>query len=135
MVPATFLSAMGLGAGLGVAGIGLPFFELGIALSVVTMGLVVAAGRPWPVGLAMAMVGVFALFHGRAHGAEMPRDLSGVGYGLGFVLATALLHVAGITLAAMSRSPIGRLTRATGVAICMAGLISVVAAGLEGQLP
>ena len=129
-VPATFVAAMALGGVLGVAGVALPLVEVGIALSVVTLGLAVVAGRAWPVGLAMALVGVFAILHGHAHGAEMPAVASGVAYGLGFVLATALLHATGIgmALSAPSCSPVSRLTRAAGMAICVAGLPLVVAA-------
>ena len=131
-VPTTFVLVMALGGALGVASVQLPFVELGIALSVATLGLVVVAGRPWPVGLAMALVGMFAVFHGHAHGAEMPVDASGVAYGLGFLLATSLLHASGIglgmALAFLSRSPTGRLTQATGMAICVAGVMLLVGA-------
>ena len=131
-VPTTFVLVMALGGASGVASVQLPFVELGIALSVATLGLLVVAGRPWPVGLAMALVGVFAVFHGHAHGAEMPVDASGVAYGLGFLLATSLLHASGIglrmALAFLSRSPTGRLTQATGMAICVAGVTLLVAA-------
>lgn len=131
-VPATFVAVMALGGVLGVAGVPLPFVEFGIALSVVVLGLVVLAGRPWPVGLAMAMVGVFAVFHGHAHGAEMPVGVSGVTYGLGFVIATTFLHAAGIGiglgLARLARSPTSRLTQASGAAICIAGLMLLMGA-------
>lgn len=131
-VPATFVAVLALGGILGVAGVPLPFVELAIALSVVTFGLVIVVGRPWPVGLAMALVGAFALFHGHAHGTEMPADASGLAYGLGFVVATGLLHACGfglgLVLAHLSRRPAGRLTQATGTAICLAGLTLLVSA-------
>ncbi len=97
-VPLSFVSVMAVGGALGVAGIAIPFVEAGIAISVIVLGLAVALRWQWPVAAAMALVGVFAIFHGHAHGAEMPVDASGLEYGLGFMLATALLHVVGIGL-------------------------------------
>lgn len=98
LVPAAFVAVMALGGALGLAGIGVPFVEAGIALSVVVLGVAVALGVRTPVAVAMAMAGVFAVFHGHAHGAEMPETVAGMTYGLGFLLGTALLHVAGIAV-------------------------------------
>lgn len=100
LVPLSFVGMMAVGFLLGVGQIEVPFVELGIALSSVVIGGVAALGRPMPVVAAMALVGVFAIFHGHAHGAEMPADAGGLTYALGFMTATALLHAAGI-LAAM----------------------------------
>ena len=97
LVPLTFVSVMALSGFLGVAGIPVPFVEIGIALSVIVLGAVVAFGVKAPVALAMGAVGLFAIFHGHAHGTEMPLDASGFEYGIGFMLATAVLHAAGIT--------------------------------------
>lgn len=99
LVPLSFVAMMAVGFGLGVAQIDVPFVELGIALSSVVIGGLAALGRPMPVVAASALVGVFAIFHGHAHGTEMPADSSGLGYALGFIVATALLHVAGIAAA------------------------------------
>jgi urease accessory protein len=96
LVPLTFVAAMALGGFLGVAGIPVPFVEIGIALSVIVLGAVVAFGIKAPVALAMGAVGLFAIFHGHAHGSEVPLDVSGFEYGIGFMLATALLHAMGI---------------------------------------
>ena len=96
LLPLSFVGLMALGGLADVAGMPLPFVEIGIALSVVVLGLAVAFGVNAPVALAVALVGAFAVFHGHAHGAEMPLGVSGAAYGLGFVLATALLHVVGI---------------------------------------
>lgn len=96
LVPISFVGMMGVGFLLGVAQVDLPFVELGIALSSVVIGGVAALGRPMPVVTAMALVGVFAIFHGHAHGVEMPSDASGAEYALGFIAATALLHAVGI---------------------------------------
>lgn len=96
LVPAAFVGMMAVGFLIGINGIELPLVELGIAASSIVIGAVAALGRPIPVVAAMALVGVFAIFHGHAHGAEMPADSSGLGYALGFMAATALLHAAGI---------------------------------------
>jgi urease accessory protein len=123
LVPAAFVGMMVAGGALGVAGIPLPYVELGIAGSVVVLGAVIAAGRRLPVALAMSLAGAFAVFHGHAHGTEMPLDASGLEYGAGFVLATALLHAAGIGLGA-GAATIGRslVLRLGGGGIALAGL-------------
>lgn len=97
-VPLTFVAVMAVGGMLGIEKIEIPFVEVGIALSVVVLGLIVALRVRWPVAAAMALVGVFAVFHGYAHGAEMPLDASGASYAAGFMVATALLHITGIAL-------------------------------------
>jgi urease accessory protein len=95
-VPLTFVSVMALGGFLGVMGVPIPFVEVGIALSVVVLGAIVAIGVRAPLAVAMGAVGLFAIFHGHAHGSEMPLDASGLEYGVGFMLATAVLHAVGI---------------------------------------
>ena len=96
LVPSTFVLVMAVGGALGVLGVNLPFVEIGIALSVVVLGAVVALDIKAPVAVAMGLVGLFAIFHGHAHGAEMPEDAGGGAYAAGFMLATTLLHVVGI---------------------------------------
>lgn len=98
LVPTAFVAMMAAGGFAGVERIQLPFVETGIALSVVVLGLAVAFHWKLPVAAASALVGLFAIFHGHAHGSEMPVDASGLGYAAGFMLATASLHVAGIGL-------------------------------------
>src|SRR4051812_2435979 len=98
LVPLSFVAMMALGGALGIAGVNIPFVEVGIGLSVVALGAAVALRLDMPVAGAMAFVGFFAVFHGYAHGAEMPDTASGLAYGAGFVLAMALLHGAGIAL-------------------------------------
>ncbi|ABS67432.1 HupE/UreJ family protein [Xanthobacter versatilis] len=125
-VPLSFVALMAVGGALGVGGIDLPFVELGIALSVVVLGAVVALGLKAPLALAMGLAGFFALFHGHAHGTEMPMDASGLTYGLGFISATALLHVAGLGLG-MAIGRFGethgtRYVRGAGAAVALAGL-------------
>src|SRR6218665_3213788 len=99
LVPLSFVGMMIVGFALGLAQVDVPFVELGIALSSVVIGAAAAMGRPIPVTLAMSLVGAFAVFHGHAHGAEMPPATGGLTYALGFVAATALLHLAGIAAA------------------------------------
>jgi len=95
-VPLTFVSVMAAGSALPMLGIGLPFVEQGIVLSVLLLGVLVAASVRLPLWLGSAIVGLFALWHGHAHGTEMPASAAGLFYGLGFMLTTALLHVAGV---------------------------------------
>ncbi|MBY2910280.1 HupE/UreJ family protein [Rhizobium leguminosarum] len=98
LVPATFVLVMAVGGGLGIAGVNLPFVEVGIALSVIVLGAIVALNVKAPTAVAMGIVGLFAIFHGHAHGAEMPEDAGGAAYAAGFMFATALLHAAGLGL-------------------------------------
>lgn len=131
LVPAAFVGMMALGGALGMAGHGLPFVELGITGSIVVLGAVIAVGRTLPVPAAMALVGLMAVFHGHAHGTEMPVSASGLEYGLGFILATALLHAVGIGLAigaARVKAAAAPLAlRIGGGAIAAAGLALFVA--------
>jgi urease accessory protein len=106
LVPLAFVSMMVVGFLLGMGGLQLPFVELGIALSSVVIGGAAAFGKPIKTVIAAALVGVFAVFHGLAHGAEMPLASSGLDYALGFVAATGLLHLAGIAAALV----VGKLT-------------------------
>jgi urease accessory protein len=108
LVPATFVAVMAAAGALGIAGVPLPGVEIGIAASVIVLGAIVALRVKMPVAIAAALVGVFAVFHGHAHGTEMPLDASGVAFAAGFLSATALLHVAGIALGKLIAS-----TRAT----------------------
>lgn len=96
LLPVSFVTMMVVGGALGIAGVAMPFVELGIVGSVIVLGAVIALGKHMPTGAAMALVGVLAVFHGHAHGTEMPIDASGVEYGLGFAIATAILHAVGL---------------------------------------
>jgi len=98
LVPTTFVLVMALGGLLGVSGINVPFVETGIALSVVVLGAVVAFNVKAPLAAAAGIIGIFAIFHGHAHGAEMPENAAGGAYAAGFMVATALLHAAGLAL-------------------------------------
>lgn len=126
LLPVSFVSLMAVGGALGMGGFDLPYVETGIALSVVVLGAAVAMGVKAPLAFAMGLVGMFAVFHGHAHGAEMPETAGGLSYGLGFMLGTALLHLAGLGLG----FAIGRLgetsgqawVRGAGAAISLAGV-------------
>ncbi|BCJ90620.1 protein hupE [Terrihabitans soli] len=125
-VPASFVLLMAAGGALGIAGIHMPFVETGIALSIIVFGAAVAFGVKAPVAAVSALVGLFAMFHGHAHGAEMPADASGLFYGLGFMLATAILHVSGIAgsfvLATISAQQSDVLVRVAGAAGALSGM-------------
>lgn len=126
LVPLSFVAMMVVGGAVGMAGIGLPLVEIAIGLSVVVLGLAAAFGLHLPTAAAMALVGLFAVFHGHAHGAAMPQSASGLPYGAGFVLATALLHALGIGLGLIlgrTGAAIGRRALQTaGSAMALAGV-------------
>lgn len=123
VLPIVFPLVMAFGGVLGVLGVPLPAVETGIAASAVVLGLVVAfAARP-PLWVAAVIVGVFAIFHGHAHGAELPESANAVSYSLGFVMATGMLHLLGIAFGLLVRWPAGKLAvRAAGGAIALAGV-------------
>jgi urease accessory protein len=125
LVPGSFVLAMAAGATLGMAGIPLPFVEFVVAASVIVLGAVVAFARGAPIAIAMGIVALFAIFHGHAHGSEMPLDAAGGAYAAGFMLATALLHAAGIALGcAIGRVADGRAGYQLGGAlVALSGLV------------
>ncbi len=131
LVPASFVTMMAAGGALGFYGVNLPFIEVGIALSVVVLGAVVALQANLPLAAAMGLVGLFAIFHGHAHGAEMPMNVSAAGYGAGFLIATALLHATGIgiglSLGKLAYGPARRVSQLAGTAIAITGLSLLVA--------
>ena len=96
LVPLSFVTMMILGGIAGASGMGLPFVEQGIAGSILVLGFVIALGRQVPTAAAMALAGFFAIFHGHAHGTEMPANALGLSFGAGFALATTLLHGLGL---------------------------------------
>jgi urease accessory protein len=122
LLPVTFPIAMAFGGMLGLIGVPLPGVESGIALSAVVLGVaVLTAWRP-PLWMAAVVVGVFALFHGHAHGTELPAGTSGLLYSIGFVVATGLLHAAGIGIGSIHRWDWGQATlRAAGAGVATAG--------------
>jgi len=100
-LPLTFAGLMAIGGLLATGGIPLPYVESGIAVSVLVLGLLTATAARLPAALSLILTGAFALFHGHAHGAELPGTVSVFGYITGFILATSLLHFAG-TVAGLS---------------------------------
>lgn len=126
IVPAAFLGVMALGGLAGAAGIGLPMVELGIAGSVLVLGLLIAAAPQLPLWATAAIVALFAVFHGHAHGTEMPEAALGLFYGLGFVLATALLHGIGLGIGLLGARWSGWAVRLGGSAIAASGALLLI---------
>lgn len=117
--PAAFVGLMLVGGALGMAHVALPFVEPGILASVVALGLLVALAVDLPVITGAAIIGVFALFHGHAHGSEVAENISGLEYMAGFAVATATLHLVGIAFAQMmTRANLRLCIRAAG-ALCV----------------
>ena len=102
-LPMSFLSVMAVGGLLGAAGLSIPFVAPAIVASVLVLGALVAAAVRLPLVASSLLVGLCALFHGHAHGAEMPATVAGLSYGTGFLLATGLLHGAGIGLGLLAQ--------------------------------
>ena len=128
-LPVIFPTVMAFGATLGMANTPMPPVELGIALSVLTLGALIAGGVRAPIWAACLVVGVFAVFHGYAHGKELPSAADPIGYSVGFMLATGSLHVTGIGVGGLMRWPRGRLAlRGLGGAIAACGVVFLVAA-------
>ncbi len=125
-LPATFVSVMAVGAGIGMAGVPLPLIEEGILLSVVALGAAVGLNTRLPMWMSLAGVALFAICHGYAHGAEMPEGASGFQYLTGFATATALLQTigvgAGLALARLKAVPwLGWGIASAGVALALGG--------------
>ena len=137
LLPVTFPLVMSVGGALGVRGVPLPGVEIGVAASAAVLGLmIVLAARP-PLAIAAALVGAFAIFHGYAHGVELPKAAYPLAYGVGFMLSTGLLHLTGIALGLMERWPLGvKFFRQGGPgftpAICFDGLLLFCAAYSSG---
>lgn len=122
LLPVAFPMVMALGGALGLMGVALPGVELGIALSAVALGALVLTEKKAPASVAALVVAFFALFHGHAHGTELPPGTSGLSYSLGFVISTGTLHALGITLGLVHRWERGRLAiRAAGAAVSAGG--------------
>lgn len=131
-VPATFVGTMAIGALLGIAGVALPLVEYGITFSVLILGLAILFGNKIPEWAALIAVAIFALFHGNAHGTEIPEITNTIGlliaYILGFLIATAGLHVVGALIGLLvSRLNHGQLLmRIGGLAIALMGIFLIV---------
>jgi len=128
-LPVVFPVVMALGGALGVAGVPLPAVEIGIAASAIVLGAMVAFAVRAPIALAAVIVGAFAIFHGHAHGTELPQAANPIAYSLGFVIATGLLHLGGIAFGLLTRWPAGRAAvRAAGAGIAALGVAFMVKA-------
>ena len=124
VLPIVFPLVMAVGGVLGILGVSLPGAEIAIAASAIVLGLMVASAARPPLWIAATIVGAFAIFHGYAHGAELPAGTDAAAYSIGFVMATGLLHLTGISLGLTVRWPAGRVgVRGTGAAIACAGLV------------
>jgi urease accessory protein len=122
LLPITFPLVMAFGGVLGVLRVPMPMPEVAIALSALVLGAAVAARLRVPFAAAAAVVAVFAVFHGHAHGVELPSAANPLAYGAGFVVATGMLHLCGIAIGALSHWPAGgRLIRGLGAAIAALG--------------
>jgi len=123
LLPIAFPIVMALGGVLGLLGVPLPGVELGIAASAILLGTAVMTERRPPLYAAAALVALFAVFHGHAHGTELPPGQSGLLYSLGFVVATGCLHALGIAIGLLQRWPAGRVAlRIGGGGIGLAGI-------------
>ena len=123
MAAGVFPLVMALGGVLAIVGVPLPGVEMGISVSAIVLGLMIAfAARP-PLWVAALVVGAFAIFHGHSHGTEIHRDADVVAYTLGFVIATGVLHLIGFAFGLLSRWPVGRIAvRTAGGVIAVAGV-------------
>ena len=123
ILPVTFPMVMSLGAMMGLLGIPLPGIEIGIALSAILLGAMVLGEVRPKLYIAAVMVGFFAIFHGHAHGTELPAGQSGLLYSMGFVIATGVLHGIGILIGTIHRWPAGKMAlRGAGAFIAVMGV-------------
>ena len=123
LLPIIFPLVMSVGGALGVAEVPLPGVETWIAASAIVLGLCVAFALKPPLWVAALIVGAFAIFHGHAHGTELPSAASPIAYAVGFVVATGLLHLCGIGFGLLSRSSTGRYAvQAVGAVIAAVGI-------------
>ncbi len=128
-VPATFVSVMAVGGSLGAVGAPLPLIEYGIVISVIALGAAIASGKKMPPKIAYGFVGLFAIFHGYAHGMEMPIIAEPLFYAAGFMLSTACLHLIGVAIgfAAVYTRAGAFALRNCGAAICAFGFYLILA--------
>jgi urease accessory protein len=128
IMPTAFVTLMTLGGILAISGIHLPYVEEGILTSVLVLGILIAAALKFRLLISTGIIGSFALFHGHAHGAEMPLAIEAISYCIGFALSTALLHATGITSGfILHKLNIEKIVRWTGSAIAFGGIYLAVA--------
>jgi urease accessory protein len=122
LLPVVFPVVMAFGGALGVLGVPLPAVEAGVAISGIMLGSMVAGAVRPPLWVAAVIVGGFAVFHGHAHGTELPAAANALTYAVGFVICTGLIHLSGIAVGLLVRWPWGRIAvRAGGAVIVLVG--------------
>jgi urease accessory protein len=122
LLPVIFPLVMAMGGALGVAGVQLPGVEVGIALSAVALGVMVATAARPPLWVAAVIVGAFAIFHGHAHGTELPESSHALSFAIGMVIATGLLHLCGIAIGLLVKWSWGKIVvRLSGAVIAVLG--------------
>ncbi len=128
-LPVTFPLVMVIGGIAGMAGLPFPAVEIGIALSIMALGLAIALAWHPAEWIALILIAYFALCHGYAHGAELPLSTDPADYAIGFVLATGMIHLFGIGIGLSLNKPVGgRLARALGALIGVGGIYFLVPA-------
>lgn len=129
LLPITFPMVMAFGGVLGVRGLPLPGVEVGIALSALVLGLMIAFSARPPLWIAAVIVGIFAIFHGYSHGKELPHAAQPLAYGMAFVLATGMLHLFGISLGTLHQWSFGaRVLRFAGAGVACASIFLIIGA-------
>jgi urease accessory protein len=121
LLPATFMTMLAVGSSIALQWHSLPLVESGIAASVLALGLLIALSLQLPAALSVAVTALFGLLHGYAHGLELPRSAAPAEYALGFLAATATLHLGGVTLGIATRQNYALLSRLLGGAIAVSG--------------
>jgi urease accessory protein len=127
LIPATFVSVMALAAAFGQHGVVPAGMEQMIAASLLVFGLMIAMAKRLPLAAGIGLTALFAAFHGFAHGAEIPDGSNGLSYGLGFIAATVLLLVTGLTLGLLTSRQSSWFTKAAGAGIAAVGAVMLVA--------
>ena len=123
LLPVAFPMVMAFGGMLGLMGVPLPGIEYGIAASAILLGVAVMFEARPPLAIAVVLVAIFAIFHGHAHGTELPPGQSGLLYSMGFVIATGCLHGVGITIGTVHRWGWGqKLLRLAGAIVAVGGM-------------
>lgn len=123
VVPCTFVSVMVLGGMLGISGVPIPYVEEGILVSILVLGVLIVGFFKLSLLYSSLIVGLFAVFHGHAHGAEMSDSFGAAAYAIGFSLATAMLHLVGMGLGVvMQKTNLQMISRFAGGAITLSGI-------------
>jgi len=132
-VPLTFVSIMALGGVLGISGVSVPFVEQGIIASDLILGGLVLMATRLPLAASISIVGLLAVFHGYAHGAEMPKEAAALQYAAGFMVATAALHLAGVGVAMLLKKLFkDQLVRIAGGGIVLGGIYVLISSLIGG---